>query len=237
MRMLLPIVLVLSLAACDRMSAPGGEPLELRQYTVPAEKTSAIVNTLNGAMTGTEHQPGIGRASSDVEGMVVVLAPARIHDSIEKTIASLGGTDANAARGSVRMDYWVVSALPGPGTDDVSLAPVKAALDAARPALGEVHFVTFGQASLVSATQPQASASTRGSLTISQKIRPGTGGVYAQMSIQRHAPTPADENLRLDIAADVPFGQTIVLAQQDAGGDASGVRRLVLVRAEPVGGQ
>jgi hypothetical protein len=206
----------------------------LQQYAVPADRTNAVVGTLNGVLLGNQSQPGIGRASSRVDGQVVVLAPARMQASIGKTIASLASAEAQpSSTGSVRVEYWLVDALPGAGESEGMLAPVQPALDAARPALGEVRFRLVESVSLLSATSRNASAETLArTVNIRHQLTPAQGGVFASIHIDPNAHNPDISRIELRVSAELPFGQTLLLAQQDAPGN-DGVRRLVLVRAQP----
>jgi len=236
MRLLICALLVLLLCACGRTSSSATEAMELRQYPVPAERTQAVVNTLNGVLMGTEHQAGVGRASSDVEGVVVVLAPARLHESIGRTIGDLVKPEADA-RGSVRVEYWLLDSVPGAAEDDASVAGLEAPLQAARAVLGDLRFQLAGHAAQVTALGSGQRARSMGQIAVVQETRPTPDGVHLGFNVERSGTSGTDPNFQISGEAQLPYGQTLVLAQQSLGATGSRAQRLLLVRAEPVGAQ
>ena len=238
MRRSILLALLLLLAGCQR-DTEGPEPMELRQYAVPPAKTQAIANALTMVMSGDAHRSSLGQASAEIPGQVVVLATARMHASIKQTIETLAGADGEAApSSSVRVDYWLVDAIPGAGSDDPKLGDVRQSIDALRPSLGESHFVLVEKLSLLSDNRGSNSVvQPSEGLRVTQRLEPVPGGVHARLGLTRHERSSDGKRsspTSLSVNAVLTFGQTLLLAQQSPAA-APETQRLVLVRAQPAG--
>jgi hypothetical protein len=81
---------------------------------------------------GKDSNKYIGRADVGPDGRLIVLAPESVHEGVKALVASVTANPVKEP-GTVRIDYWVVSGLPGK-----SEAPA-ANLQEVAPALTEVE--------------------------------------------------------------------------------------------------
>ena len=231
------------LTACDRSSsAPSAredDPMLLRQYPAPPDRSEAVANALNDVLAGSEKEPGVGRASSRVAGQVVVLAPASMQTSIAKTIESLVGNEpaSGTPNAAVRVHYWFVDAVPGEGTDDAGLTDIDAALSALEASLGPVHFRLVDRVSLVSGSRRGSSEtqSGRGTLVM-QQLESGRDGLRAELRIRQFGRLKGNiTELGTQVGLSLNLDETVLLSMANANEGDDRTQRLILLRAESIG--
>ena len=209
----LPIfLLILLLAAClDACRSPaaanaGAQPMELKLYTVPPAQTGGIL----GALQRSLHDHG--QASSPAPGKLLVYAPGSNQASIADAIEALSHVDAgDNTPARLQVNFWVVQAVSGAGTDSAQLKPLAAALHTLRESLGAVHFVLQGTAASV--------ASPDGSNNGIETSDGRSFGFSARMaerhrialSLQYHDRNP-DGIRQLDTQTSLSPGEYVVLA-------------------------
>lgn len=233
------LAIVAELAACNRGSAAlearYDDPMVLRAYVVGPDKAAQIRDALASVLMAPKEEPGThARVSQLADGRLLVLAPITLQASVSEVLKSLDVESADHAPGigtSVRMQYWLVEADGALAQDDPATAPLKDALEAARPALGAVHFRVHDSLSLTANPDGEMATAISGLGTLAQnKLRPASGGVRAGIQLR------AQSGGSLDTTATVPFDQTLVLAA--IGSNAPGAppkTRLYVIRAERIG--
>jgi hypothetical protein len=209
------------------------EPAVLRVHAVPDSRLDDIRGALSNSLSMGEGQMPLGRVSTTGQpGQLLVLAPESVQEDIKTAISALGGdatlADSGGRGGSagpaditVELDLWSVDAIPGEGADDPSLAPISAALAAARKALGPVRFERRDALS-ISTHSGSFNARTAGGFLVSGTLRPGDGGVVADLMLQ---------NPTMSTTLHLRFDEAMVLARI-AGEE--GRTRVLVARARPV---
>lgn len=253
-------VLLGLLGACGGEAAHDAK-MEVRVYAVPAEATATLVQTLNKVFDAGD-KPALGKVTSPAPGQLVVLAPASLQGSVEKSLRELAGataaTPASAApEPTMRLSFWCVDAVPEAGADDASLETLLPALEEVRRQLGAVHFELRDLVSAVSSPGETVERSWVGT-SIAGVTPPQKQLAY---TLRRHA-----DDYALDIrigdqvglahsvngtttvqylasgantTTSVRPGQTLVLAQSpipdnDASATPASLMRLYLVRVDAV---
>lgn len=148
-------------------------------YKVPPAQSKAIADKLDGILASPEFLVGTKshtamRATTPFPGTVLVLAPASVQPSIATAVAeqakaagSAGPVKAVKALESVplRVQFWLVQAKSGAGSDAAALQPLDAALAALRHQLGPSHFALEDTVSLqVNASSDQNATFGNGQL-------------------------------------------------------------------------
>jgi hypothetical protein len=209
-------------------------PVVLRVYPVPTERAQDIRTALAGTLDNAGGKaPPLGRVMLSGTNQLVVLAPLATHASIDNAIAKLGGgTKAVAADApaGVRLDFWILDAVPGATADDAALAPLAPALGAVRASVGG-HFFRVHDTLAISTIPNGGMAEVASGLgtRASAHLRPIAQGVQVDLEVSGAGPG------RISTTTALPFGQYVVLAQiaTSAEGGAPGTPRLYVVRAEP----
>lgn len=140
-RILVPLLAVLSFSACDfgshGASAPVAAPLVLHTYDVPkgsAQKIRGVLmNVLWIGSEGKDSNKYIGRAEVAPDGRLIVMAPESVHEGVKTLLATLPQKPEKEP-GTIKLNYWVVTGLPGK-----SEAPLTPALEEIAPALKELE--------------------------------------------------------------------------------------------------
>lgn len=224
----LALILLATWQAERRIAAEPADPMLLRVHAVPPARADDIRGALAASLSMGEGQMPLGRVSNTgIPGQILVLAPESVQDDIESVVAALAGGAKSGVSASgdttVELDLWSIDAIPGEGSDDSSLAPIAAALGNARPALGTVHFQTKDALSIAARTGfGSFNARTAGGFLVSGTLRPGDGGVVADLMLQ---------NPSMSTTLHLRFGEAMVLARI-AGEE--GRTRVLVARARPV---
>jgi hypothetical protein len=208
------------------------DPVELRVHAVPSARADDIRIALETSLSMGEGQAPLGRVSNTGQpGQLLILAPESIQDGIGAVIAELGkGVRAEppmTADDTVILDVWSVDAVPEPGADDPSLAPVSAALEAARGPLGKVRFQQRDALSITGRSDGNTfraqSPAAQGMLpfAVSATLSGIDGGVNARLVVLE---------LGLETRVNLRFGEITVLTQAAAG---DGRTRVLIARARP----
>jgi hypothetical protein len=228
------LVLLASWQSAPRSVASPADPMLLRVHAVPPARLDDIRIALANSLSMGEGQVPLGRVSTTGHpGQLLVLAPAAVQDDIAAAIPLLGeGAAPAAVPASVALDLWSIDAVPGTGADDPGLAPLAAALDAARTTLGAVRFerrdavsiVARGDGSAFSAEaspRPQDAARGMPGFRVRGQLQGVDGGVTARLSLG---------SPDVDTTVDLRFGEVLVLAQAAA---EDGRTRVLVARARP----
>jgi hypothetical protein len=218
------IVTAMQRNAPVRSPAPA-DPMQLQVYNVPPARAEDIRDALSGALSMPVDDAPLGKVSLSGGNQLMVLAPGRIHSGVRSAIESIGGPEAaRPAIVPVRLEVWLVDAQPGRAADDPALAPIAEALQSTRTHLGEVGFVRYDALSMVGSTRGDSIDMRSGRGTrVGARLRGIDGGVYGQIEIGGDAHA-------MKTATELPFGQTLVLAEL-ASETAGGAMRLYVVRA------
>lgn len=147
------LALLCALGACGNEAGHDAK-MEVRVYAVPAEATATLAQTLNKVFDAGD-KPALGKVTSPAPGQLVVLAPASLQASVEKSLHELAGaataTPASATpEPAMRLSFWCVDAVPESAADDSSLETLLPALEEVRRQLGAVHFELRDMVSAVS---------------------------------------------------------------------------------------
>jgi hypothetical protein len=228
---LLLAALTLALCAC-RGSAPAQEepaPAVVRVYTVAPDRADQIRSALAGVLTTSKDDGGHVTALPD--GHVLVLAQPRVHASIAEALKQLDApADAHAPgpMTAVRLKFWIVDADGAAGDDDAALAPIRDALAAVKDPLGAKGFALHDAIATSANLEGEwTNARTAARTEIEYRLRPARDGVRATLQIK------SDAGIEFHTTTTVPFDQTVVLAQLNAGENPAKTHaRLYLVRAE-----
>lgn len=230
--------LAVLLGACakgDGTSAAGNQPTVLRTYAVPAAQTEAIGRALNEVFAVGPEGHRIGRASHELPGQLMVLAPESVQASIAESIASIAG-DGNgpSALRTVSLRLWLVDGRPGPGEAADRLAVLAPAIKAMSGNFPDYGFHIIDQAELavtdgghdsvlVTGAGNEFSAQLRGAdpMTFSVSVR-GTG-------------TETSEGLLLRSMLNLPSGELVVMArlqaQANTAADGPAAMRFLILQA------
>lgn len=204
-------------------------PLVMRVYDVPAERAQDIRSALSVALdNGTAAHASLGRVTLSGTNQVLVLAPVLTQGTIADAVQKLGGgaVVANVAASTVRLELWLVDTDSSAGADDAALQPIQQALDAARPSLGMVRFRMHDQLTLAAMPNGGLASARSGRLTeVDAHLRPISTGIQVELKVA------AGDLARLESTTSLKLGETMVLAQLSAGGDAASATRLYVLRA------
>lgn len=213
-RLIAVAALLLVVAACHAPAADratqASEPMELKIYAVPPEQTMSLTGSLGNALGKTAN------ITSPAPGKLLVYAPRDAQSSIADAIASLGKSAASEpAAAQIDLHFWIVDAQAGPGSDDVALKPLAAALDSVRKSMGPLHFQLDQAAAARTSVGPAGSikTATNGGYPRSFHFKvSATHGNTVQLSLGYgdHGATGLDE---LDTQLGVMSGKYVVLAQ------------------------
>ncbi|MFT3712950.1 MAG: hypothetical protein QM817_35305 [Archangium sp.] len=90
--------------------------LVLRSYDVPnggAQRMRGVLRELLWfGSDGKDSNKYIGRADVGPDGRLIVLAPESVHEGVKALVANVTANPVKEP-GTVRLDYWVVSGVPG----------------------------------------------------------------------------------------------------------------------------
>lgn len=137
------LALATLLVACGNGSGSehtAAEPAVMRTYAVPAAQTEAIGMALNEVFAVGAKGHRIGRASHEVPGQLLVLAPESVQASVAESIAGLSGASVSGlSPNTVKLRLWIVDGRRGAiesGDAPAALAPAIEAISANFPGLG-----------------------------------------------------------------------------------------------------
>ncbi|MFN7550245.1 MAG: hypothetical protein ACK59M_07705 [Pseudomonadota bacterium] len=219
------LVLLATWQFTPRIGEVPADPMVLRVHAVPPARAEGIREALTLSLMGGPGEAPMGRvATTGLPGQLLVLAPARIQTGIGDAIATLGaGAPAADASDSVTLDLWSIVAVPGEGADDPTLAPLAAALDAARPALGRVRFEQGDALSVTAlAANEPFDARTPGGFAVNGVLNRAESGVTARLGVSNPA---------LSTTLQLRFGEALVVARVP---DGDSRIRVLVARARPV---
>lgn len=206
--------LVLSLVAVwqgeRHTTAEPTEPMLLQVHHVPPVRAGDIRIALEKSLSMGDGQLPLGRVSTTgLEGQLLVLAPESVQEDIEQAIVALGGSAGPGAPDSgdttIEFDLWLIDAIPGESADDPALAPIAAALDGARKALGAVRFERRDALSVATRTgSGNFNARTAGGFSVGGAVQPRDGGVIAELMLV---------NPTMSTTLNLRFNEPLVLAR------------------------
>jgi len=144
-----PLILLASVAfsialtscSADSPDHASDASLTLRTYTVPQGDAQALSTALNHVLGLDNYQHDIGRTFWSGPGQVLVLAPARLQDSIANSIKEMVGQSNLATNARpLRLNVWIVDVYQGPGALDPNLKAIQSALQSFEEDSGPAHF-------------------------------------------------------------------------------------------------
>ncbi|MGH8399718.1 MAG: hypothetical protein ACRESU_01345 [Gammaproteobacteria bacterium] len=222
----------MSLAGCGAKGSIESDDaaLTLKTYTVPASRAEDLSDTLNHVLRMNDDKNDIGRAWVAGPGQILVLAPARMQDSIANSIKEVVGHEGTAAKPEpLRLEAWVVDTYPGKGPNDPTLKTIQPALDAFAADMGPSHFVAGHYLTSVSDAGVLAEISPIGSEALDYRVTPTEARVVLEFRYR-------DSGAHLNGKVTSNLGQTLVLglaSDVSDGKNARSVRRLLVVRIVP----
>lgn len=105
--------------------------LVLRSYDVPNGGAQRMRSVLTNVISNGFDKP-IGRADVGPDGRLLVLAPESVHEGVKGLLTSVAANPVKEPD-TVRLDYWVVSGVPGkseaPGAQLKEVAPALAEIE------------------------------------------------------------------------------------------------------------
>ena len=138
--------------------------LTLQAYSVPADRSQSIENSIDSALGGIDVKLfGGARASitSAGPGKLLVYAPRDAQASIGNVIETLAKTIApQTAPLQVGVHFWVIDGQPGAGADDPALKNLAGSLASLQQSLGPLHFHLDQAATLVGVSNQTGSMTT-----------------------------------------------------------------------------
>jgi hypothetical protein len=137
------VALATTLSSCsaDSPNPTSDASLTLRTYTVPQGDAQALSSALNHVLGLDNYNHDIGRTYWSGPGQVLVLAPARLQDSIANSIKEMVGQNKLAADARpLRLNFWVVDVYQGVGGVDPNLKTIQPALQSFEEDSGPAHF-------------------------------------------------------------------------------------------------
>jgi hypothetical protein len=224
--------LTLGLAGCGANGSiqTDDAALILKTYTVPASRAEDLSDTLNHVLRMNDDKNDVGRAWVAGPGQILVLAPARMQDSIEDSIKEIVSHEGAVTKPEpLRLEAWVVDVYPGKEKDDPALKTIQPALDAFAADMGPSHFVAGHYLTGVSDAGVLAEISPIASEALDYRVTPTEGDAILEFRyrdsgahLNGRVTTKLGQNLVLGLASDRPDGKS-----------ARPVRRLLVVRIVP----
>jgi len=231
---LLTTLLILLGGCRDAPSGNGGNQtsdLALRVYEVPPALTEEISLALNDVLLGGEHLPSLGRVSRQIDGRVVVAAPANFHEDIAQVLESLvapAGDQGSAQPGAVRLSVWVVEEAETGRAIEPRLAAIAPALEQLRTASGVEHFVLVDHLTAAVAL-PDGEGQIQGAVTDATfMLRPQGRSILATVEISNRVEQSGGKRTVYGSRTEhlpLPLDGFVVLQQHLIGG-AEGVSRM-----------
>lgn len=193
-------------------AAVDGEAQVLRTYPVPNGQTQAIGQALNQVFAIGPEGRRIGRASSELPGQLVVLAPESVHASLAQSIAGIVGSTGEAdAMRTVSLRLWVVDGKPGPGDDADRLAVLAPAIEAISSSFPGLGFRIADQAQIaVTEAGHESVLGTGAGNTLTAQLIDSDPMTFSVMVIG--PATPDAEGLSLRSMLSLPPGELVVMA-------------------------
>lgn len=259
-RWLIALCAAALLGACAKPEGGDAAKMEMRVYTVPAERTKTLVDAIGGVLGSFSDKGSLGKVSTPAPGQLVVLAPASLQGSIESTLRDLTKADSTESKlqakneSPLRLSFWSVDAVPGNGADDAALAALAPALDEVRKQIGAVHFVLHDRMSGVSNLDNTVSRTwfsgnaedTNQPVQLKYTLRQTDGRLSLGMDLFDQIPVTMHYNdvartqyqsIATQSTAAITLGQTLVLTQTPLPGNTEGksaTTRLYIVRVDEV---
>lgn len=207
------IALTAGLTGCD---ARGPEhtsdaSLTLRTYTVPQGDAERLSGALNHVLGLDNYRHDIGRTYSPGPGKVLVLAPARLQDSIARSIRDMAARSGSAAGARpLRLDVWIVDVYRGAGALDPDLKAIQPALQSFEEDSGAAHFAQKHYFTAVSDSGAETMMSPQPYYLLDYSITDDSGRLVLKFSYhQRHLAGQPAEMLSGQVTT--RLGQTLVL--------------------------
>ncbi|MBW8368549.1 MAG: hypothetical protein K0M70_11930 [Arenimonas sp.] len=184
----------------------------LRTYPVPKGQTQAIGQALNQVFATGPEGRRIGRASYELPGQLVVLAPESVQASIAESIAGIVGSSGEAnAMSTASLRIWVVDGRPGPGDDADRLAVLAPAIKAISGNFPGFGFRLVDQAEIAVTEAGHESTLVTGSgNAITAQLVDSDPMTFSVMVIGPS--TPDAEGLSLRSMLSLPPGELVVMA-------------------------
>jgi hypothetical protein len=207
-----------------RVGDEPADPMLLRVHDVPPSRLADIRTALSNSLSMGEGQTPLGRVSTTGHpGQLLVLAPESIQGGIGDAIAALSGdAPKEVAPTTVVLDLWSIDAVAGEGADDPALAPIAAALAAARPELGAVRFQRRHTVTVSARADGEpVVANGHDGFGFTAYLRPLASGVTARLSMM---------NPSMVTTLDLAFSEAVVLARIS---DDEGRTQVIVARARP----
>lgn len=219
------VIAILSLAACDRGSAPaapstGTTPI-LQVYQVPPERLTALRQALADALEGAA---SVAMLPPD---KLMVLAPPPLQSSIADNLKTMveSGAQAVADPGPIHLTLWIVD-VADDASPDARLAALDSTLAPLRQALAAPGFVLRSQLVLTaSASDFEPHSAEDGQAQMRVRLANIEGGVNADLRVN-------SDRMALGTQTRLKFGETVVLAQATPSEDGRDRVRLMLIRAD-----
>ena len=214
------------------VAPPGEEAMVMRTYEVPGLRAAELAAVLQRVLRTTQEQPPRGRVTAMNEGRVVVVAPAGIHEGVERLCNELTETD-NAPPKTVQLSLWLVFAEPADSADASDIPEIREALDEVSAATEPLRFTLGEHVTLSSLIN--AEAKTQGRLGRYEQVATAYGrGIVADLEIDLFEyRNSMRTRVTLQPGQTVVVGQSGLVKQIEPPGTPPDERRILyVVRAE-----
>ncbi|THD06007.1 hypothetical protein [Rhodanobacter lindaniclasticus] len=255
LQFLLAVPLLLVLAACHPATSQDAAPeLELHMYRVPVAQSDAVAQQLTKVLVDSGYLVGVKahtamNVSQPFPGAVLVLAPATLQPSIAKAIDGLqdaakalpDATNATTPRAPqrLRLQFWVLQARPGSGSDAADLAALEPTLKTLRQSLGVVHFSLTDAVAVATDVGGNGHVAPGPDRVLGFEVTSAAAGTYKVAVNYSDSTGQSVGELRSGVA--LRPGEVVVLAQAadgrgsgTSGVDAAALMNLLVLRVDPL---
>ncbi|MGH7282041.1 MAG: hypothetical protein ACRELY_10990 [Polyangiaceae bacterium] len=242
MRSLLVVLLaVAALCACQKAPIAESNPVELHTYDVPKGVARPLITTFKDAFWVDDKTPPVGHATMTPDGRLLVVAPRNVQAGVQTLVDDVA-KHPPVVDSTVELHYWMVMGHPSaaPGPISPGMKEVEPALEEIAKTQGPQNFTLIQHVQLSSLQDEwgKAEASpgdTAGSkLVISQHALESNDMVFARVEIHY------GKNDAIETRVNLTTGQTVVLgttgqryAEAPDAGDGDGATLYYLVRVAP----
>jgi hypothetical protein len=184
--------------------------LKLRTYAVPDGDAKAVSIALNQVLGLDHDQHGIGRTYWSGPAQVLVLAPARLQDSIADSIKQITSQNQFVTGDRpLRLNVWIVDVYQGAGALDPNLKTIQSALQSFEEDSAPAHFAQRHYFTEVSDTGADTVMSPLPSYRLDYSITEKRDRLMLKFHYGHHIIQQGAEVLSGEVAT--RLGQTLVL--------------------------
>jgi hypothetical protein len=222
--------LTLALPACQKLSGPDANPLELRTYSVPKGAARSLETVVKDVFDTGANTPPVGRASITPDGRLAVVAPRNVQAGVQSLVDDVS-KNPPAAEPTIDLHYWLLVGRPAstPSAAPPDAKEIEGALAEIQRTSGPQTFTGFQRMDLATLNTMTGTIEAE-NLKIRQHAVQTEDGVLAAIKIDL-VRNPG----RLDTMVHLAPDQVVVLAstRPQAGDAGDGATLYYLVRVAP----